>query len=263
MENKVFENTTMKHKTRVAEPLDGEPLLEVSRLSANIGQFRILEEVSFAAHKNEITVILGRNGAGKTTTLRTLMGYIGANGGSVHFQGRALTGLFTHQIQRLGIGYVPEDDNVFSNLTVEENLRLSIRERKPSHSEALERALTTFPDLKVAWKRSAGTLSGGQKQMLAVASVLVAEPVLMLIDEPSKGLSPLFVERLGDVLEGLRGTTSVVLVEQNFYLASRVGDRFVLLDDGQSVLAGEMKQLVESADLQQRYLGIRVASGEG
>ncbi|OFW79276.1 MAG: hypothetical protein A2201_07325 [Alicyclobacillus sp. RIFOXYA1_FULL_53_8] len=157
---------------------------------------------------------------------------------------------------------MPEDDNVFPNLTVEDNLRLSIRDRKPTQSEALERALTTFPDLKVAYKRLAGTLSGGQKQMLAVASVLVAQPLLMLIDEPSKGLSPLFVERLGDVLEGLRGTTSVVLVEQNFYLASRVGDRFVLLDDGKTVLAGEMQQLVASADLQQRYLGIRVASGE-
>lgn len=241
-------------------------LLEVQNLAADIGQFRILQDVSFTVPEHAITVLLGRNGAGKTTTLRTLMGYLPIRQGDVRFAGQSLAALPTHRRRGRGIGYVPEEGNVFPNLTVEENLKLSVggKEKRGGAADdsVIAVVLNTFPDLKAAWKRPGGTLSGGQRQMLAVASALVQETDCLLIDEPSKGLSPLFVEKLAEVLETVRRKTTILLVEQNFYLASRVGDYFVLIDDGQTVAAGEMTELIHSDTLKQRYLGVRVA-GKG
>jgi branched-chain amino acid transport system ATP-binding protein len=228
-------------------------------VSATIGQYRILTGVSFAVPEGSVTALLGRNGAGKTTTLRTLMGFVPLRGGSIQLFGEEAAGLAPHQVARRGVGYVPEDANVFPNLTVAENLRLGLPGRGGQAAEdALEQAMDLFPDLRQAYRRWAGHLSGGQRQMLAIASVLVARPRLMLIDEPSKGLSPRFVERLGEVIAGLRGRTTVLLVEQNLRLAAQVGDAFVLMDDGRTVAAGPMADLLASSEWQQRYLSVRV-----
>lgn len=237
-------------------------LLEVHQLAADIGQFHILHDISFEVPQNEITVLLGRNGAGKTTTMRTLMGFIPVSTGRISFSGKSLIGVPTHRRRRSGIAYVPEDGNVFANLTVEENIRLAVGKQTSESSAAIERVLEIFPDLGTAWKRLGGALSGGQRQMLAVASALVQEPTCLLVDEPSKGLSPLFVERLAKAFAALRNRTTILLVEQNFYLASHVGQRFVLIDDGHTVASGLMEELIESDTLKERYLGVRV-SGKG
>jgi branched-chain amino acid transport system ATP-binding protein len=237
-----------------------ETLLEVNHVSADIGQFSILQDVSISVPERSITVLLGRNGAGKTTTLRTIMGYVAAKSGTIKYAGGSLLGRKPYQVGRLGIGYVPEDKNLFPNLTVEENLMVSLR--GADMGDRVADILSLFPDLKTAFKRAAGTLSGGQRQMLAIASVVATQPDLLLIDEPSKGLSPLFVDRLGDVLTGLRHTTTVLLVEQNFYLASQVGETYVLMDDGSTVGFGQMTDLVSNTDLQEQILGIRVLGKE-
>lgn len=237
-------------------------LLELHHVAADIGQFHILDDIHFEVPENDVTVLMGRNGAGKTTTIRTMMGYIGIRAGDIQFAGESLPRLRPHQRCAKGISLVPEDGNVFPNLTVEDNFRLSLGRGARHRSNRLHEILDLFPDLKQAWKRSAGALSGGQRQMLAVGSALVQEPRCLLIDEPSKGLSPLFVERLAEALEALRGSTTILLVEQNFYLASRVGQHFVLIDDGHTVATGPMHDLIASDTLKQRYLGVRVA-GEG
>lgn len=237
--------------------------LEVRHVAADIGQFHILQDVSFEVPANAVTVLLGRNGAGKTTTMRTLMGYCPVVSGEMRFAGHRLNGVPPHRRRALGIGYVPEDGNIFADLTVAENLHLAIGRRTTASDVVLDRTLSVFPDLREAWKRPGGTLSGGQRQMLAVASALVQEPTCLFIDEPSKGLSPLFVERLAEALQAMRAHTTILLVEQNFYLASQVGQTFVLMDDGQTVATGSMEELVASDTLKQRYLGVRVAGQEG
>ncbi|WDL98251.1 ABC transporter ATP-binding protein [Alicyclobacillus sp. ALC3] len=242
------------------------PLLELDHVAADIGQFHILHDISLQVPEGGVTVLLGRNGAGKTSTLRTLMGFLATRSGEIRFAGRQIEDLPTHHRAKLGIAYVPEDGNIFAPLSVADNLRLSMPAQKPRTSDAqgvLERTLAVFPDLRAAWTRPAGTLSGGQRQMLAMACALVQEPACLVVDEPSKGLSPLFVERLGEVFEDLRGATTILLVEQNFYLASRVGQTFVLIDDGETVAAGSMADLVQSDELKARYLGVQVtAKGE-
>lgn len=246
-------------------------------MSAHIGQFHILSDVSFTVPKGAVTVLLGRNGAGKTTTLRSIMRFVQPSLQSVRFQGEPLDGLSPWQVARRGIGYVPEDGNIFANLTVEENLRLGVlrngRTASTKHGpgkshqevdveERIRVATELFPDLGVARHRLAGQLSGGQRQMLAVASVFVDVPQLLLIDEPSKGLSPLFVEKLGEALTQICHQTTVLLVEQNFHLATKIGDTYVLLEDGAVVRTGVMQELADSKELQSRYLGIRVQGKE-
>ncbi|MCL6517370.1 MAG: ABC transporter ATP-binding protein [Alicyclobacillus sp.] len=227
---------------------------------ANIGEYRILDGVRLAVPEGSVTVMLGRNGAGKTTTLRTIMGFVPCLNGTVRLFGDSLAGLPPHRIARLGVGYVPEDANVFPNLTVAENLRLALPRAhgRAQAEEAVEQVLGLFPDLRQAYRRWAGHLSGGQRQMLAIASVLVSQPRVMLIDEPSKGLSPRFVDLLGEVIAQLRGRTTVLLVEQNLRLAAVAGERFTLLDEGRTVMEGPMEELLENTALQQRYLGVRV-----
>lgn len=240
-----------------------EALLEVKDLYANIGQFSILQGVSLSVQKNAINVILGRNGAGKSTTLRTIMGYVRPLKGTIQLDSTNLSNLTTYQIARKGIGYMPEDANIFANLTVEENLLISMPNRDARTAKRLSDMRDLFPDLTAAWNRQAGTLSGGQRQMMALASVLVSQPTLVLIDEPSKGLSPLLVERIGDALVQLRTETTIVLVEQNFFLAKRTGDYVTVLDDGQTVYTGDMQALASSEDLLQHYLGLQLQTKDG
>jgi branched-chain amino acid transport system ATP-binding protein len=231
-------------------------LLKVEQIETYIGQYHILQGISLEANRGEVTVLLGRNGAGKTTTLRTIMGLSPARTGRILFDGREIQGLPTHLISRLGIGYVPEDQGIFGGLTVEENLRVAMQNEDEKSKERLEWILNLFPDLKVAWKRKGGNLSGGQKQMLAIARAYVNDNRLLLIDEPSKGLAPVMVEKLMESILAIKEHTGVILVEQNFLMASRIGNRFYLIDDGKTVQNGRMQELIENDELKRKYLGI-------
>ncbi|MGE5702105.1 MAG: ABC transporter ATP-binding protein, partial [Clostridia bacterium] len=171
-------------------------LLNVDRIETFIGQYHILQGVSFEAKKGEVTVLLGRNGAGKTTTLRSLMGLNPISKGTITFKGEAIHRLPTYEIARKGIGYVPEDQGLFPDLTIEENLKLAMQKTDDAALERRDWMLDLFPDLKTFWKKQSGFLSGGQKQMLAIARAYVNDNELLLIDEPSKGLAPIMVEKV-------------------------------------------------------------------
>lgn len=161
-----------------------------------------------------------------------------------------------HVIAKKGIGYVPEDQDIFSDLTVQENLRVAKRKENEKTEEREKWILELFPDLKIAYTRKGGNLSGGQKQMLSIARALVNETPLLLIDEPSKGLAPIMVEKVMEALNVIKQTTTVLLVEQNFRMASKIGERFYILDEGRTVHHGQMRQLEEDKELRQKYLGI-------
>jgi len=203
-----------------------------------------------------VTVLLGRNGAGKTTTLRTVMSLLRPRRGAVRFEGRPIHGLPPYAVARLGIGYVPEGQGIFATLTVDENLRVARIVDDAASGERLERVLALFPDLERFRGARAGTLSGGQKQMLSIARALVNPNRLLLIDEPSKGLAPIIVQHLAEALRAMKEGVTILLVEQNLGLAESVGDDFVLLDDGRTVQAGSMATLAGDPALKQRYLGV-------
>jgi branched-chain amino acid transport system ATP-binding protein len=214
-------------------------------------------------------MLLGRNGAGKTTTLRTIMGLWPASSGTVAFEGRPIGGkggqLGTPEIARLGIGYVPESMGIFGDLTVRENLLLAARGARridDVDTRRLERLFGLFPALKKFWLYPAGKLSGGQKQMLAIARAMVEPRRLLLIDEPSKGLAPSIVQNLIGALRELKdsGETTVLLVEQNFAMAKALGDTVAVMDDGRIVHRGSMAELAEDEALQQRLLGLSLAA---
>jgi len=231
-------------------------LLELEGVHADIGQHRILQGVSLRVRPDTVTVLLGRNGAGKTTTMRTIMGVLRPRRGAIRFDGRPIHELRPHAIARLGIGYVPEGQGIFATLTVEENLRVAMLVEDADSRERMRRVLALFPDLARFGGARAGTLSGGQKQMLAIGRALVNPARLLLIDEPSKGLAPIVVEHLIDALRALKAHATVVLVEQNFHMASRLGDDCYVMDDGRTVHAGPMAALAADAALKRRYLGI-------
>jgi branched-chain amino acid transport system ATP-binding protein len=232
------------------------PLLELRDVHADIGQHQILQGVSLSARRDAVTVLLGRNGAGKTTTLRTVMGLIAARRGEVRFDGEPIAGRAPHLVARLGIGYVPEGQGIFGTLTVDENLRVAQRTFDAAAPDRLRRVFELFPDLGRFRRARAATLSGGQKQMLAIARALVNPNRLLLIDEPSKGLAPIVVEHLVEALRAMKRDLTVVLVEQNLAMAEALGDDFCLLDDGRTVHAGPMAALAADAALKQRYLGV-------
>lgn len=229
-------------------------MLELSNVHTFIGQFHILEGVSLSVPQGSITALLGRNGAGKTTTLKSIMGLITPRSGQVLFQGRDLRGLPPYEIAALGIGYVPEHRAIFRDLTVEENLRIA--ERRPDDlKKRADLIFDLFPDLKRLIRLHGGQLSGGQQQMLAIARALVADNQLLLVDEPSEGLAPVLVEAIVHALRQLSATLTVLLVEQNFKMASDLADRYYILDDGQNAHAGAMADLVANPALINKYLG--------
>lgn len=231
-------------------------LLTLDKVETHIGQYHILQGVSFAVKKGEVTVLLGRNGAGKTTTLRTIMGLNPASKGSVMFKDETIQSLPTYTIAKKGIGYVPEDQGIFAGLTVEENMRVAIQKDDEETAKRMDLILNLFPDLKKFWKKPGGLLSGGQKQMLSIARAYVNENELLLIDEPSKGLAPIVVEKVMDSIIQMKAETTIVLVEQNFMMASTIGDQFYIIDDGRTVSHGAMKKLKEDEEMKRKYLGI-------
>ena len=236
-----------------------ETILKVEDAHTYIGHHHILQGLSFEARADAVTVLIGRNGAGKSTTLRTVMGLLPASQGKVIYNGKEIQHKKPYEIARLGIGFVPEDMGIFANLTVEENMRVAMLVEDDAAGQRLERTLEMFKDLKNFWKAQAGVLSGGQKQMLAIARAIVNETSLLLIDEPSKGLAPIIVDALIEAINQIKKHSVVVLVEQNFYMASSVGDHFYILDDGLVVHNGNMAELVDNEELKSRYLGISKA----
>jgi branched-chain amino acid transport system ATP-binding protein len=233
-----------------------EPILSLKDVHTYIGQHHILQGVSLDVNGGRATVLVGRNGAGKSTTLRTTMGLYPARSGSIMLDGQAIQNRKPFDIARLGIGFVPEDHAVLYTLTVEENLRLAMFKESEEGWRRMESIFQLFPDLKRFLHSKAGVLSGGQKQMLAISLALVLDHRIVLIDEPSKGLAPVVVEHLGKSLNQIKDTTTVVLVEQNFYLASEVGQDYFILDDGHVAHHGLMEDLVNDHELKRKYLGI-------
>ena len=237
----------------------GEAILAVEDVHAFIGHHHILQGLTFEAKSGAVTVLIGRNGAGKSTTLRTVMGLRPASQGIIKYKGREIQKKKPYEIARLGIGFVPEDMGIFGNLTVEENMRVAMLREDDAARRRLEKTLEMFGDLKDFWRAQAGILSGGQKQMLAIARAIVNETSLLLIDEPSKGLAPIIVDALIEAINQIKAHSVVVLVEQNFYMASQVGDQFYIMDDGMAVHSGAMAELIDNDELKSRYLGISKA----
>ncbi len=233
-----------------------EPILNLQEVHSHIAQHHILQGVTFEVRPGRATVLLGRNGAGKSTTLRTIMGLTPPTTGSIRLAGQSIEGRKPFEIARLGVGFVPEDQAVIYDLSVEENFRLAMYKEDDQSWRRMDTIFELFPDMKRFWKSKAGVLSGGQKQMLAIARAFVTDHRLLLIDEPSKGLAPLIVQHLGESLNHIKDTTTVILVEQNFYLASMVGTDYFILDDGRVVHGGAMEDLVDNHELKQKYLGI-------
>ena len=233
-----------------------ETLLELDDVHTFIGQHHILQGVTLAARRDAVTVLLGRNGAGKTTTMRTIVGLLQPARGSIRLEGRPIHGLKPYEIARRGIGFVPEGQGIFATLTVDENLRLArLGDDAEAHAR-LARVLELFPDLERFRAARAGTLSGGQKQMLSIARALVNPNRLLLVDEPSKGLAPIVIEHLVEALRAMKAHATVLLVEQNFAMAQALADDFYLIDDGRTVHHGPMAALVADDALKKRYLGI-------
>jgi branched-chain amino acid transport system ATP-binding protein len=233
-----------------------DPLLQLNDVHTHIGPYHILHGVDFSIPTGELTMLLGRNGAGKTTTLRTIMGLWQASAGQIRFDGRDITVTATPDIARAGIGYVPESMGIFTDLTVRENIVLAARSG-PVDSARLDWMLGLFPALKRFWNLPAGNLSGGQKQMLAIARAIAEPRRLLLIDEPTKGLAPVMVRSMIEAFKALKAAgETILLVEQNFYAASALGDNVVVMDDGRIVHAGAMSELVKDKTLQQRLLGL-------
>jgi branched-chain amino acid transport system ATP-binding protein len=237
-----------------------EPILQLSGVHTHIGEYHILQGVDLVVPRGGLSVLLGRNGAGKTTTLRTIMGLWKASAGSVRFDGRDIAALPTPDIAQSGIAYVPESMAVFSDLTVRENLYLAARSG-PLDDARVEWIFGFFPALKKFWNYPAGNLSGGQKQMVAIARAIVEPRKLLLIDEPTKGLAPAIIQSLIAAFRELKETdTTILLVEQNFSFVKTLGDSVSVMDDGRIVHAGAMRELVEDQELQQRLLGLALDS---
>ena len=229
-------------------------LLQVNEIHTYINQFHILEGVDFQVGEGEIVALLGRNGAGKTTTLKSIIGLTPPRHGSVIFDGRNLRGEHTFDIAAMGIGFVPENRAIFAALSVEENLRLAERD-KGDLDRSEEIIFGLFPDLKRLIKLPGTNLSGGQQQMLAVARALVPDNRLLLIDEPSEGLAPVIIEQMMEAIRQLSDHSTVLLVEQNFIVASRLASRYVIIEEGSSVMTGDMADLVEDEATIRKYLG--------
>jgi branched-chain amino acid transport system ATP-binding protein len=233
-----------------------EAILKVEDVHVFIGRHHILQGLSLEARADGVTVLIGRNGAGKSTTLRTIMGLASPSQGRILYQGEEIQRKKPYAIARSGIGFVPEERGIFSNLTVEENMRVAMFQEDRASRTRLEGVLKTFPALEKFWLKKAGTLSGGQKQILAIARALVNDIGLLLIDEPTKGLAPIVVETLVQAIDDIKKSNVVVLVEQNFHMACAVGDHFHILDDGRTVKSGPMTELIDDQELKSKYLGI-------
>jgi len=234
--------------------------LRLDGVHTHIGRYHILQGVDFEAPAGRTTMLLGRNGAGKTTCLRTIMGLWRASAGTIRLGEAALAGTRASDVARLGVGYVPETMAIFGGLSVKENVVLAARVGRPDE-ERLAWIFGFFPALSKFWASRAGVLSGGQKQMLAIARALIEPRQLLLIDEPTKGLAPAIVDALIACLADVKAKgATILLVEQNFRVAQALGDQVAVMDNGRIVHSGAMATLAEDQDLQTRLLGLSLDS---
>ncbi|HEX6018233.1 MAG TPA: ABC transporter ATP-binding protein [Burkholderiaceae bacterium] len=236
-----------------------EALLEVKDLHAAYGATQVLHGISFSLESGRITTILGANGAGKTTTLRAICQMVRTSGSAV-FAGQELVGKATEDVARLGVAHVPDGRGTFAALSVEENLRLGAYVRRDKHrvAEDLEKTYARFPRLGERRHQQAGTLSGGEQQMLAISRALMLRPKLLLLDEPSFGLAPIIVAEIFRILRGINGDDGVamLLVEQNAHLALELADQAYLLETGRVAMAGSSRELMADESVRRAYLGV-------
>lgn len=242
-------------------------MLEIERLSSGYGKLKVLEDVSFSVSEREIAVVLGANGAGKSTLLRTLSGLVASTGGSARFRGEELVGLQAHQLARRGISHVLEGRGIFADQSVQDNLELGAfgwaGGRRSRMVAEFERVYGLFPVLAERRRQRAGTLSGGQQQMVAIGRALMARPKVMLLDEPSLGLAPLVVSAIFATIRALREAgLAILLVEQNARAALSLADQGYVLSNGKIVISGSAAELASNERVQQTYLG-GVELGQG
>jgi branched-chain amino acid transport system ATP-binding protein len=235
-------------------------LLTLQGVHTHIGAYHILHGVDLVVPRGQLTMLLGRNGAGKTTTLRTIMGLWQASQGRITFNERDITALPTPQIAGLDIAYVPENMGIFADLSVKENMLLAARKARTAaqmDEQRLQWIFSLFPAVEKFWNHPAGKLSGGQKQMLAVARAIIEPRELLIVDEPSKGLAPAIINNMIDAFAQLKaGGVTILLVEQNINFAKRLGDSVAVMDNGVVVHAGSMRELAEDEALQRSLLGL-------
>ena len=233
-------------------------MLEVRDLEVNYGSINAIKKISFDVNEGEVIALIGANGAGKTTTLHTITGLLKARSGSVMFEGKELLKTPPHKIVEMGMAHVPEGRRIFQQLTVYKNLTLGAftRKDKGAIAETLKMVYSKFPRLEERKKQVAGTLSGGEQQMLAMGRALMSKPKIVLMDEPAMGLSPLFVAEVFKIIEEIRaGGTTVLLVEQNAKKALEIADRAYVLETGKIVLSGDAKELMNNDSVKKAYLG--------
>jgi len=234
-------------------------MLEVRDISVSYGAIKALHGVSLTVPTGSIVTLIGCNGAGKSTTLRAISGIVRPSSGSITFEGRAITRMAPHEIVRLGIAQAPEGRGIFANLTVEENLQLGASARSDTSGIAddYDRALALFPRLRERLAQNAGTLSGGEQQMLAIGRALIARPRLLLLDEPSLGLAPQIVQTIFTIIRDINATgTTILLVEQNAHMALQVANSAYVLESGRVVVEGAASELANSDEIRKAYLGV-------
>ena len=231
--------------------------MKVRNLCAWYGAAQILFEVSFELGRGEVVALMGRNGAGKSTTMKAIMGLVPRRSGSVRFMEHELIRLKSYEIARLGVGWVPEDRRVFTDLTVMENLDVGRREPRGGVHWTPDKLFTLFPNLAELGNRPGGRISGGEQQMLTVARTLMGNPLVVLLDEPSEGVAPVIVERMAATIQELKQQgLSILLSEQNLHFAELVSDRVYLLEKGHVAWAGTMAELSSREDVQRQHLTV-------
>lgn len=233
-------------------------MLEVKDLEVYYGMIQAIKGISFDVNKGEVIALIGANGAGKTTTLHTITGLLSPKKGSVMFEGKDITKIPAHKIVSMGMAHVPEGRRVFADLSVYENLKLGAYTRKDKENlnKDLESIYERFPRLAERKNQSAGTLSGGEQQMLAMGRALMSKPSIILMDEPSMGLSPILVNEIFDIIESIsKSGTTVLLVEQNAKKALSIADRAYVLETGKIVTSGKASELLEDDSIKKAYLG--------
>lgn len=235
-----------------------DTLLEVKGLNAFYGKAHILFDLDLDVRKGEVVALVGRNGAGKSTTMKAIMGLLDHVRGAIHFQGQGITGLPAYRIARLGLGFVPEDRRIFTDLTVLENLDIGLRPpRAGAPTWTPEKLFQLFPNLGATRNRLGGQMSGGEQQMLSVARTLMGNPELILLDEPSEGIAPVIVEQMANmILEVKKQGMTILLSEQNTHFAHLVSDRVYVLEKGQVKFQGSMEALMKNQSVRQNYLEV-------